>query len=151
MERRFYQLSPAERLRVIARKTRLSSADEGFLDRLLKSAESLEAIWIENQVGFMTVPLGVIPRIVVNRRPHAVPLATEEPGIIAAIEYAAEHCIQSDGFTCTHLDDVIRGQIVYHGRDDFGDILEAVQKWGPEIIDGRTSDICRFAGPLGAW
>lgn len=44
---------------------------------------------IESAVGYSAIPLGVAPRVLVNGKWYAIPMATEEPSIVAAQMMAA--------------------------------------------------------------
>lgn len=44
---------------------------------------------IENVIGVYGLPLGVATNVVVNGRDHLVPMAVEEPSVVAGLSYAA--------------------------------------------------------------
>ena len=44
---------------------------------------------IETAIGYSSIPLGVVPRVLVNERHYTVPMATEEPSVVAAQTFAA--------------------------------------------------------------
>lgn len=60
---------------------------------------SLADAMVENSVGYMAVPLGVVPDFPVNGRTWNLPLATEEPSVIAAASYAGKILSRSGGLT----------------------------------------------------
>lgn len=66
---------------------------------------------IENTIGVMGLPLGVALNFIVDGEPVIVPMATEEPSIIAASSYIAKLVMASGGFH-THVDEpIMMGQI----------------------------------------
>lgn len=56
---------------------------------------------VENLIGVMPVPLGVAVNFHVNGRDLIVPMAIEEPSVIAAASNAAKMCKEKGGF---HVD-----------------------------------------------
>lgn len=60
---------------------------------------SLADAMVENSIGYMAVPLGVVPEFPVNGRMWALPLATEEPSVVAAASYAAKILSRAGGLT----------------------------------------------------
>lgn len=71
--------------------------------------------FIENAVGWMPVPLGVVSGLVVNGVSREVPLATEEPSVIAAASYAASLAARAGGFAAGADDPVMRAQVFLEG------------------------------------
>lgn len=55
--------------------------------------------WIENVIGPLALPLAVAPHFVVNGKPCFVPMATEEPSVVAAAAHAAKLAAELGGFT----------------------------------------------------
>jgi hydroxymethylglutaryl-CoA reductase len=66
---------------------------------------------IENAIGIYPVPLGIATNFLVNGRKYHVPMATEEPSVIAAASYGAKISKASGGFRSTVGNSIIRGQI----------------------------------------
>jgi len=57
----------------------------------------LADLLVENAVGWMPVPLGVASGLLVNGTNYEVPLATEEPSVVAAVSYAASLAARAGG------------------------------------------------------
>jgi hydroxymethylglutaryl-CoA reductase len=94
----FHRLERAERLRQLAAA---SGLDEMELAELGDAAPlSLEAAehMIENAVGVVGLPLGVALNFVINGRERLVPMAIEEPSVIAAASHAARLARDAGGF-----------------------------------------------------
>lgn len=66
---------------------------------------------IENVVGTMPVPLGVAVNFRVNGRDYLVPMAIEEPSVVAAASNAAKMAREKGGFTASTSGPVMIGQI----------------------------------------
>ena len=75
----------------------------------------LADLLVENAVGWMPMPLGVASGLVVNGVSHEVPLATEEPSVIAAVSYAASVAARTGGFAAGAADPVMRAQVFLEG------------------------------------
>jgi len=78
----------------------------------------LADILVENAVGWLPVPLGVVSGLTVNGVRYEVPVATEEPSVIAAASYAASIAARGGGFRAGASDPVMRAQVFLEGADD---------------------------------
>ena len=111
-------LAPAERLAVIADAT---SADASIREALggpdalpVNSANGM----IENAIGTFELPLGVATNFIVNGRDYVVPMAVEEPSVIAAASYMAKLAREGGGFTATTTAPIMRAQVQVTGVSD---------------------------------
>jgi len=73
---------------------------------------------IENVVGAMPVPLGIAVNFRVNARDYLVPMAIEEPSVVAAASNAAKMARERGGFTTSATGPVMIGQIQLVGVSD---------------------------------
>jgi len=107
----FYKLSPEERLRIVADFAGLT--DEEIA--LLKNTGSLELTladrMIENVIGVMHIPLGVAVNFLINGRDYMVPMAIEEPSVVAAASNAARIARVKGGFQASTTKPIMIGQI----------------------------------------
>ncbi len=69
---------------------------------------------IENQIGTYEVPYGIIPQISVNGQNYTVPIATEEPSVIAAASFGAKTL---GNFSAKMAEKLLIGQIVFSEYD----------------------------------
>ena len=108
-DRKFYQLSISERLK---RLTEESSLDDIDINNI-KSNLSADAAnyMIENAIGTHGIPLGIAQHFVVNGRELYVPMATEEPSIVAGASYMAKLAKASGGFDASTSAPEMIGQI----------------------------------------
>ncbi len=160
-----YKLSPAERRRKLAEAAGLSNAELDALDAGL-TPEQADAM-IENVVGRFVLPLGLATNFLINGREVAIPLAVEEPSIVAAVSYAAKLARAAGGFTTTSSQPVMIGQAQLLDIDDLdsaaaklmaarAEILAAANRHHPTIqqLGGGAKEIeCRSlphtpAGPM---
>ncbi|WP_163998389.1 hydroxymethylglutaryl-CoA reductase, degradative [Pyxidicoccus caerfyrddinensis] len=107
----FHKLPMEERLAQLARMFRLTP--EELLQ--LRGTESLEPVlanqMIENAVGTFSLPLGLGLNMQVNGRDYLVPMAVEEPSVVAAVSFAAKIVREAGGFTAEADESVMIGQI----------------------------------------
>lgn len=76
---------------------------------------------IENQISEVEIPLGVALNVVVNDREVVVPMATEEPSVIAACSYGAKI---AGAFQVTAIDRLMAGQIVFSKVTDQDQLIQ---------------------------
>lgn len=76
---------------------------------------------IENVIGTFELPLGVATNFIVNGREVLVPMAVEEPSVVAAASYMARIAREGGGFTASSTAPVMRAQVQVLGiADPFG-------------------------------
>src|SRR5262245_66449535 len=104
----FYRLPRHERLARLAHRCGLDASEVHEL--LAASPLPFETAdhMVENAVGVMGLPLGVALNFLINDRDHVVPMAIEEPSVIAAASQAARLVGDAGGFQA----DAIRGVIL---------------------------------------
>ena len=112
----FYLLSVEERIKLIAEKSKLTNEEV----EALKSGISLELAdaMVENVIGHISVPLGVAANFKVNGKEVFIPMATEEPSVIAAASNAARAAYELGGIFTSSSGTVMRGQIQVLNIDD---------------------------------
>jgi hydroxymethylglutaryl-CoA reductase len=106
----FRHLSLADRRRELAVRADLSSDDLALLDTGGIAAADA-ARMIENVVGIYALPLGVALNFQINQRDYLVPMAVEEPSVVAAASYAARMVRAGGGFSATADPPVMIAQI----------------------------------------
>ena len=80
---------------------------------------------IENAIGIYEVPLGVAPGFLINDKEYNIPMATEEPSVIAAASNAAKIIKQNGGFKAHVLNRLMIGQIAF----DYPNNIDAMQTY----------------------
>jgi len=66
---------------------------------------------IENAVGGLTLPLGVAPNFVINGAHYIVPMAVEEPSVIAAASSIAKLVSENGGFKGKSTGNIMTSQV----------------------------------------
>jgi len=107
----FYKLAPEERVRFVTEFAHLDDAEA----EILRSSSALRIEnanrMIENVVGVMPVPLGVAMNFLVNGRDRLIPMAIEEPSVVAGASNAAKMARSKGGFWTSSTRPVMIGQI----------------------------------------
>lgn len=103
--------TPDERLALVAQSADL---DPDVLDALrpdrglsLAQADHM----IENVVGMIGIPIGMATNFTIDGQDRLVPMATEEPSVVAAASNAARMARAHGGFTTSYTGDVMIAQI----------------------------------------
>ncbi|KEK10885.1 hydroxymethylglutaryl-CoA reductase, degradative [Lysinibacillus fusiformis] len=112
----FYLLSVEERIKLIAEKSKLTNEEVEALNSGI-SLELADAM-VENVIGHISIPLGVAANFKVNGKEVFIPMATEEPSVIAAASNAARAAYELGGIFTSSSGTVMRGQIQVLNIDD---------------------------------
>lgn len=114
----FRALTPAQRLAAIADAAGLTPeerqqlAEPGALG--LDRADGM----IENVIGAFELPLGVAGNFQVNGRDVLVPMAVEEPSVVAAASFMAKLARENGGFETSSTRPLMRAQVQVLGLTD---------------------------------
>ncbi|RVU71315.1 hydroxymethylglutaryl-CoA reductase [Lactobacillus xujianguonis] len=109
---KFYQLKPEERRSLLAQE----GIDLAPIDP--EALHSLNLL-IENVVGQVRLPLGLVEKLIVNGQSYWVPMAIEEPSVVAAANHGAHIFAQNGGVQAVSHRQGIYGQIVLKVNADF--------------------------------
>ncbi|MGB0412206.1 MAG: hydroxymethylglutaryl-CoA reductase, degradative [Pikeienuella sp.] len=125
----FRALSPDERRAEIQART-------GAPDALRGASLSLSAAdgMIENVIGVFELPLGVATNFTVNGRDYLIPMAVEEPSVVAAASYMARIVRGCGGFTAKTDAPVMRAQVQVLGLADLTKAEQALMAAKGDII-----------------
>jgi hydroxymethylglutaryl-CoA reductase len=108
----FYKLSPEERIRIVGEFADLSHED---VEVLRGSAGSLTLEiadrMIENVIGAFPVPLGIAVNFMINGRDYMIPMAIEEPSVVAAASNGARMARGKGGFFAKSTEPIMIGQV----------------------------------------
>lgn len=121
----FHRLEHRERLRELAAAAGLDPTEVAALhDAVPLPFETAEHM-IENAIGVVGLPLGVALNFVINGRDRLVPMAIEEPSVIAAASHAARLARAAGGFFAEAGTALMIGQIQLV---DVSDLAAAAQR-----------------------
>src|SRR5699024_10541588 len=117
----FYKLSPKDRLNQLAAEVGLTNEEMKIIDGEQGFTTTNADHMIENVVGYLPIPLGIAVNFKVDGEDCFVPMATEEPSVVAAASHAAKLTYNTGGFTTSYTGSIMRGQIqITHLQDPYG-------------------------------
>jgi hydroxymethylglutaryl-CoA reductase len=119
----FYKLSPEERLKIVKEFSGLSDNEVEILKSTGLGLEQADRM-IENVIGTIELPVGIATNFLINGKDYLVPMAIEEPSVVAAASNAAKIARKLGGFTAEVSEPVMIGQIQISNVPD----LEAAKK-----------------------
>jgi len=107
----FYKLSPEERLAIIKETAGLTDDEVRLLENTGSLPIDVADHMIENFIGVLPEPMGIAVNFQINGKDYLIPMATEEPSVIAAASYAAKMVRDGGGFHTSSTAPVMIGQI----------------------------------------
>ena len=130
----FYKLSVEERRELLRHRADLSEQDLETLDGGGLDTAAADRI-VENVVGIYALPLGLGLNFRVNGRDVLVPMAVEEPSVIAAASNAARMVREGGGFVAEADDPVMTAQIEIVDIADPEASVARLEAAADELID----------------
>ena len=113
----FYKLDINKRHKIVKRFAKLSEKDLKLLKGAALSMKTADRM-VENVVGTTHLPLGLGLNFLINGRDYMVPMALEEPSVIAAASHAAKLTRPTGGFVAGSDEPIMIGQIQLTGIKD---------------------------------
>ena len=114
----FYKLSVSERVEKIRQLADLDEEEVKAISNTGILGEDLVERMIENVVGSMALPLGIAMNFRINDKDYLVPMAIEEPSVVAAASNLAKVARKRGGFRTSHSGSLMIGQIQLTGVSD---------------------------------
>ncbi|MGB9960454.1 MAG: hydroxymethylglutaryl-CoA reductase, degradative [Candidatus Bathyarchaeales archaeon] len=114
----FYKLSTKERLQFVKEFAGLTDEEAALLQNTGSLPLELADRMIENVVGAIPIPLGIAVNFLINRRDYIIPMAIEEPSVVAAASYAAKMARDGGGFYTSSTPPIMIGQVQAVGIKD---------------------------------
>jgi hydroxymethylglutaryl-CoA reductase len=121
----FHKLSMVERHEKLSQMMGLDEMDLAQLQGISALQPGLANQMIENAVGTFSLPLGLGLNLQINGRDYLVPMAVEEPSVVAAVSFASKIVREAGGFTAEADDPIMIGQVQL---TRYGDPTEATKK-----------------------
>ncbi|MBJ2156077.1 hydroxymethylglutaryl-CoA reductase, degradative [Variovorax sp. IB41] len=114
----FRALTPAQRLAHIAEAASLT--DDEVAQLAQPGALSVDRAngMVENVIGTFELPLGIAGNFTVNGRDYLVPMAVEEPSVVAAASFMAKLAREGGGFEASSTGPLMRAQVQVIGITD---------------------------------
>ena len=95
---------------------------------------------IENCIGVISIPLGLGLSVKVNQKTYLVPMAIEEPSVIAACSVISKLiATEGSGFICNSSPQVMIGQIQMTDIQDANTATENIMKSKQRLITASNT------------
>ncbi|MBI3859755.1 MAG: hydroxymethylglutaryl-CoA reductase, degradative [Thaumarchaeota archaeon] len=130
----FYKLSMEERMDLVKKLADLTDEEAAAIANTGGLPHDVADRMIENVIGGLTIPMGVAMNFRINERDYIVPMALEEPSVVAAASNAAKMARVKGGFTVTNTGPVMIGQIQLTGTPDPPKAKETILSRRDEVL-----------------
>jgi len=141
----FYKLNLEERVQIVKEFAGLTDEEVDILQSTGSLPLDLADRMIENVVGAIPIPLGIAVNFLINGRDYLIPMAIEEPSVVAAASNAAKMARQKGGFFTSSTEPIMIGQVQAVGIKDpheakmailaaKGDILKKANEQDPVLV-----------------
>jgi hydroxymethylglutaryl-CoA reductase len=129
----FYKLPPDKRRDAIEAHADLHTDEVAALDGRALSVENAD-LMVENVIGTFALPLGVGLNFLINGRDTVVPMAVEEPSVVAAVSNMARLVRTAGGFTTEVDDSLMIGQVQLVDVRDPDDVVRRIESKLPALV-----------------
>ncbi len=131
----FYKLSPAERIKIVRDFADLSDDEVNAIKNTGGLKMDQADRMLENVIGTVDVPLGIATNFLINKKDYLIPMAIEEPSVVAAASNSAKTARVKGGFETSSTDPVMIGQIQLVDVGNPAKVVELVLSKKKEIIE----------------
>ena len=130
----FRNLTVEERLALLVQQGDLNDQD---VQLLVASQEAVRvaSTTVENVIGTAYLPLGIATNFLIDGRPVLVPMAVEEPSVIAAASNGAKLAREGGGITTQCDDPLMIGQVEIRGVPDVQGALARLASRKQDLIE----------------
>ncbi len=137
-----YKLTPAQRWQRLVDLGWLTEADKATLsDATSNELHQLADHFIENSIGCLPLPLGVVPGLMVDGQEVVVPMAVEETSIVAGCSKMAKW-LRTNGEVTTRIDgDCTIGQIYFPKVNDIMAFISQVESQKQALMACANQDV----------
>jgi hydroxymethylglutaryl-CoA reductase len=129
----FYDQPMEARRAQVAEASGLDASEQALLAGPGLTPESADRM-IENAIGVFGLPLGIAVNFLVNGREVLVPMAIEEPSVVAGASFMAKLARDGGGFSAETSEPEMIGQMQVLEVPDLGSARQALQDRKAEIL-----------------
>jgi hydroxymethylglutaryl-CoA reductase len=138
--KKFYEISPEERLKWLEKETGLPreslDALSGRTGLTMEGADHM----IENVLGTFALPVGIAQNFLINGREVLVPMVIEEPSVVAAASYMAKLARAGGGFTASADAPEMIGQMQILDLEDSSQAKKALELHKDKLLEAANID-----------
>ncbi|MHC8517711.1 hydroxymethylglutaryl-CoA reductase, degradative [Sporosarcina sp. ITBMC105] len=133
---KYFQMSVSDRQEVLASSLLLK---EEQLNVLKNATDGLPLAiadkMIENVIGTFPLPFGIATNFTINGKDVLIPMAVEEPSVVAAASNMARIARSTGGFSTTYSGSIMIGQIHVTNIKDMDEAKQAINDAKLELIE----------------
>ncbi|HZW67247.1 MAG TPA: hydroxymethylglutaryl-CoA reductase, degradative [Pseudogracilibacillus sp.] len=134
----FYKMSIEEKKHHIIDLLQLDEEEAQLLLGEVSLPEEIADKMIENVIGTFSLPLGLGLNFLINDKDYIIPMAVEEPSIVASASFMAKIIREAGGFKTEATDRVMIGQVQVVGCPDFSAAKEAILREKEMLINAAN-------------
>ncbi len=135
----FYKKSILERIDIVSKFSGLEESQVRLLANTGSLEQGIADKLIENFITTMEIPMGIATNFLINGKDYLIPMAIEEPSVVAACSNSSRIANESGGFIAESSDPVMIGQIQLISVNDPERTIDDIQKIREEILDVANS------------
>lgn len=132
---KFNRLTIDERVKEVVNFAELTAEDVNTLKNNGSLPREIADRMIENYVTNIEIPMGIATNFLINGKDHLIPMAIEEPSVIAGCSYAAKIARKTGGFTSHSSESLMIGQIQVLDIPSSTSAVNELYKGKEEIIN----------------
>ena len=133
LDKAFRHLSREDKLKQLVEYGWLNDDNYEVLRNNPMINEEVANSLIENVIGQGTLPVGLLPKIIVDDKEYVVPMMVEEPSVVAAASYGAKLVNNTGGFKTVKSERLMIGQIVFDAVEDTEALAQDIKNIEPQI------------------
>lgn len=131
---KFYNRTIDQRIEALIAGDYLESQSVDYFKESLDLPEEIADHMIENVIGTYQIPLGLALHFLIDGEDYLIPMATEEPSVIAAASFSAKTIRRAGGFTTEISNRTMIGQIALKDIQNKQQAIQAVSDAIEEIL-----------------
>ncbi|AKA49089.1 3-hydroxy-3-methylglutaryl-CoA reductase [uncultured archaeon] len=135
----FYKLKVGERLEFVRKFCNLSQEEMSTLENTGTLPIEVADHLIENTISTIEIPLGVATNFRINDKDYLIPMAIEEPSVVAACSNSAKVARETGGFYCESTNPIMIGQIQLEGYESSEATKKKILENKAEIIKAANT------------
>lgn len=130
----FYRRTLDERLATVRELAGLTEEEVRTLREHTGFGTETANRMVENAIGIFPIPLGVAANFRINDQDILLPMAVEEPSVLAAASHAANLLRSGSGITTSATEPIMIGQVQVLGFDDMDQTASRLEAAADELI-----------------
>ncbi len=145
----FYKKTVEERRKHVGEKAGLSQEEMGIIAKDGPLPVEIANGMSENVIGTVGLPLSVALNFIVDGKEVLVPMAIEEPSVVAAASYAAKLARETGGFSTQYTGSIMIGQVQIVNVEDVDAAVKKIEKNAKEMIgeaNAHAEHLTKYGG-----